>query len=548
LEFPKNYLSYERVTEVDDRYLLSVLLQALPILAGVTDGFATVTDRCGCRLKTVNSNGEELEEHRNSVYDLAEESARLQKALIGPSQIVKGAVAWAVPIGPYVLSCSNVERAKRENSLQQSLEKALPLIANVVGGEAVLFDREGKRIISYNPNGTINKQFLNKISEHAKRAMETDETLIRESFSFEGAMAVRIPITQAFGLGFNNELTAMKSKKLMDEVQKFQYARYSFSDIVGEHEAITRVIHQAEQIADGTSTVLIYGETGTGKELFAQSIHNASKRRNKPFVAINCGALPVSLIEGTLFGYVDGAYTGAKKGGAPGSFEMADGGTIFLDEISEMELNLQSKLLRVLQEREVTRIGAGKPIHVDVRVLASTNKDMGELVASKKFRNDLYFRLNVVQVNVPPLRDRISDIRLLADHFIRKYDALLGKYVLEANKEALAVLQRYTWPGNIRELQNCVEHALNMVRKDERVLLTYHLPLYIRQNGKISPEEEKAFDPDGMTLESIMAQTERRVIETVLHKTDGRKKDAARILGISTTTLWRKIQALNLQE
>jgi transcriptional regulator with PAS, ATPase and Fis domain len=340
----------------------------------------------------------------------------------------------------------------------------------------------------------------------------------------------------------------MKSKKLMEEVQKFQYARYSFSDIVAEHEVITRVIHQAEQIADGTSTVLIGGETGTGKELFAQSIHNASERRNKPFVAINCGALPVSLIESTLFGYVDGAFTGAKRGGAPGAFEMADRGTIFLDEISEMEFNLQSRLLRVLQEREVTRIGGSKPVRIDVRVLASTNKDLGKLVEGNKFRNDLYFRLNVVQVNVPPLRDRLSDIPCLVEYFIRKYNSLLGKYVLEANKEALAVLQRYTWPGNIRELQNCVEHALNMVKRDERMIVPYHLPLYIRQNGKISPEEEKAFDPDGMTLESIMAQTERRVIETVLHKTDGRKKDAARILGISTTTLWRKIQALNLQE
>src|SRR5690606_25568031 len=193
-------------------------------------------------------------------------------------------------------------------------------------------------------------------------------------------MAVRIPITRDYGVGFNNELAAKKNIKLYEEVKKFQYARYNFDDIIGPSEVMQRVIDLGRHVARGMSTILIYGETGTGKELFAQAIHNESERCHKPFVAINCGAFPASLIESSLFGYVEGAFTGAKRGGAPGIFEQAQEGTIFLDEISEMELNLQAKLLRVLQEKEVTRIGGNKPIPVDVRVLASTNKDLEQMV------------------------------------------------------------------------------------------------------------------------------------------------------------------------
>lgn len=530
---------------MDEQRLLSTILGALPLISAITGGYATVTNRNGIRLTTFDSDGNEVKDYAGTVYLLAQKSAREKRALIGPSQIVKGAQAWVLPIGPYVICASNFEKVNRDKELLKALEKALPLIARVAGGEAVIFDKEGKRLSSYNPDGTINEKFLNTISEAAKTAMTKQKPIIGESVSYEGAIAVRIPITEDYGIGFNNELAVKKNQKLYQEVKKLQYARYNFSDIVGKSEKIQQTISIAKKVADGMSTVLIFGETGTGKELFAQSIHNASERRNKPFIALNCGALPSSLIESNLFGYVDGAFTGAKKGGAPGAFEQADGGTIFLDEISEMDPNLQTKLLRVLQEREVTRIGGGKPIRIDVRVIASTNKDLAKMVEDGKFRSDLYFRLNVVQINVPPLRERISDIPYLVNYFIRKFNSLLGKYVLEVSNEALGILLKYDWPGNVRELQNCVEHALNMTNKDN-IILPQHLPSYIWRN-KISVTHEEGEFLEHKTLEQILLETERSAIEKVLKKVNYRKKDAAKILGISTTTLWRKICQHKLQ-
>jgi len=551
---------------MDQEELLFLILDALPLFARVTGGFATVTDNYGRRIKTVNSRGEEIQSLRGVIYEVAKICAKEQKPLVGPSPLVEGADAWAIPLNPYVISCSNVERVNREKKLLKGLEKALPLIARVAGGEAVIFDSEGKRICSYNPDGTVNSEYINKVSLAAQRAMQSNEPVIGDSFSYNGAMAVRIPITENFGFGFNNELFAKKQNKLYEEVKKYQYARYNFSDIVGKSEAIRKTISLAKQIAKSNSTVLIYGETGTGKELFAQSIHNYSDRRDKPFIAINSGALPSTLVESSLFGYVDGAFTGAKKGGAPGVFEQADGGTIFLDEISEMELDTQAKILRVLQEREVTRIGGKRPIRVDVRVIASTNEDLAEMVAKKTFRKDLYFRLNVVQINVPPLRERMSDIELLVNHFIHKYNMLLGKYVGEISQDALKILYNYNWPGNVRELQNCIEYAINMVKKDERIIMPYHLSAQIVQKADSSCQKpDSIMNPildevsnyngsvgknnltNGLTLEQILNETERRVIKQALNRVNNKKKDAAKMLGISTTTLWRKMQEHKLQ-
>ncbi|HBC92076.1 MAG TPA: sigma-54-dependent Fis family transcriptional regulator, partial [Pelotomaculum sp.] len=239
-----------------------------------------------------------------------------------------------------------------------------------------------------------------------------------------------------------------QQQKLYEEVKRLQHTRFTFDDIIGETEAIVKAKHMAKFVADGFSSILLYGETGTGKEMFAQSIHNASERCCRPFVALNCGALPASLIESNLFGYEEGAFTGAKKGGCTGVFEQANGGTIFLDEISEMEISLQTKLLRVLQEREVVRIGGGKPIKVDVRVIASTNKEINYLISEGKFREDLFYRLNVIQIKVPPLRERFEDIAFLASHFIQQYNKTFGKSIEDIAIETMKILQRHHWPGN----------------------------------------------------------------------------------------------------
>ncbi len=515
--------------------ILKTLLDVLPVISRISGGYATVTARDGARIKTFDSEGEEVEELIGKVYKLAQKAGETGSIQTGKSVIVENAEAWAFPIGEYVLAASNIELVLREQKLKEALQEALPLIARVAGGEAVLFDNKGTRLLSYDYQGNISKRFIGSVSKAAQEAMEKQKPVIGESMSVTGAVGVRIPITKEYGFGFNNEEGTQREHKLLEEVKKFQYAKYNFSDIIGESDAIKKVKSIASFISQGISSVLILGETGTGKELFAQAIHNSSERRAEPFVAINCGALPSSLIESYLFGYEGGAFTGAKKSGNPGSFEQANGGTIFLDEISEMDYNLQSKLLRVLQEREVTRIGSSQSIKIDVRVISATNKDLTEQIRSGNFREDLFYRLNVVQIKVPSLKERIEDIPLLVKHFINSYNKLLGKYVVGISEGARNYLLAYEWPGNVRQLQNCIEHAMNMVKLNENTINVGHLPSYIFENKNIRQQ------PKMLSLTEVVAEAEKEAIEKALKIKGGSKKDAAHSLGISTTTLWRKM-------
>lgn len=523
--------------------ILDTLFSLLPLLARVTGGYATVTTRDGYRIKTFNSEGQEVEELKGHLFELARDAGKTMEVQTGPSAIVEGAEVWTLPLGEYVLAASNVERIIRDNQLMNSLREALPFIARVAGGEGVLFDNRGIRLESVDPYGNKNTKYLGTVSEAARRSMQDQKPVIGQSTTVNGAVAVRIPITKEFGFGFNNELSVKREQKLIEEVKKYQYARYNFEDIIGESETIKKAKSMAAFVAQGISSIIIYGETGTGKELFAQAIHNSSPRRSKPFVAINCAAIPATIIESILFGYEEGAFTGAKKNGSPGSFEQANEGTILLDEISEMDLNLQTKLLRILQEREVIRIGGSKPIKIDVRVIASTNKDLNQLIKDGKFREDLYYRLNVVQLKIPPLRDRLEDTPVIIKHFIDKFNKLLGKYVLKITDSAQAELISYSWPGNVRELQNCIEHGMNMVSINEDTIGSEHLPPYIKDNSTT-----KRTNPETVTLlAQVINNAEREAILKALRVTRGKKKETAELLGISTITLWRKIGQYSIE-
>lgn len=534
--------------EMNNHYDLEKLIMILPILARTTGGYATITNSEGRRLCTVDWNGTEIKELNNEIFDLARDAGQQARPLIGVSQIVDQADAWALPIGDYVLSCSNVERLKREQKFLNALRKALPMIAQVAGGEAVIFNDIGERLLSYYSDGTERHQLKGQVSKQARQAMGSQEPVVGKSFSVNGAMAVRIPITEKIGFGFNNENAARQHQKLYNEVKKFQSASYCFEDIIGESEVLAKTKSMAKFVADGVSSILIYGETGTGKELFAQSVHNASERRYRPFVALNCGALPASLIESNLFGYEEGAFTGAKKGGSPGAFEQADGGTIFLDEISEMEIGLQTKLLRVLQEREVVRVGGFKAQKIDVRVIASTNKELNDLIADGKFRQDLFYRLNVVQLKIPSLRERVGDIVLLARYFIHKFASSFGKPIEDIDIGTLKILQNHPWPGNVRELQNCIESAMNMVR-EESILLPEHLPLYLRQGQRALKKSVVVVEigNEKLSLKEALSGAEKLIIQKALEMAKYKKVKAARILGISTATLWRKLTEYGIE-
>ncbi|AET66146.1 sigma-54 interacting regulator [Desulfosporosinus orientis DSM 765] len=530
-----------------DHYNLEKLIKILPVLARTAGGYATITDSEGRRLCTFDWNGTEIKDLDNQIYDLARNAGQQACPLIGVSQIVDQADAWALPIGEYVLACSNVERLIKEQKFQDALIKALPMIAQVAGGEAVIFNDLGERLLSYYSNGSERHQLKGQVSKQARQAMVSQEPVVGKSFSINGAMAVRIPITEKIGFGFNNENAVRQHQKLYDEVKKFQNAKYCFEDIIGESEVLTKTKSMAKFVADGVSSILIYGETGTGKELFAQSIHNASDRRYRSFVALNCGALPASLIESNLFGYEEGAFTGAKKGGSPGAFEQANGGTIFLDEISEMDISLQTKLLRVLQEREVVRVGGFKAQKIDVRVIASTNKELNDLIADGGFRQDLFYRLNVVQLKIPPLRERVGDIGLLAKHFMHKFSFSFGRLVEDIDPRTLKLLQNHAWPGNVRELQNCIESAMNMVR-EESTLLPEHLPLYLRQGQKTLKESVIVeIGNEELNLKEALSGAEKLIIQKALEMAKFKKVKAARILGISTATLWRKLTEYGME-
>ncbi|WP_243372654.1 sigma-54-dependent Fis family transcriptional regulator [Geotalea sp. SG265] len=316
-----------------------------------------------------------------------------------------------------------------------------------------------------------------------------------------------------------------------DELYKVNGTSYTVGSIVCRDERLATLKSQVLQVGRSNSTVLITGESGTGKELFAHSIHNASNRRKEPFVKVNCSAIPAELAEAELFGYEDGAFTGARRQGKPGKFELADGGTIFLDEIGDMPLVLQSKLLRVIQDKEIERVGGVKSRKVDVRIIAATNRDLKRMVAEGTFREDLYFRINVVELKIPPLRDRRKDIPLLADTFIKKYNNLLTRRVEGLSDQALEALTRYYWPGNIRELENVVERMLNY--RESGLIELQDLP------EEIVGRPGKAAAKNTQTLAAMEMET----IQAALAEAGGNKSKAARLLGISRSKLYEKLGA-----
>ncbi|HWI52293.1 MAG TPA: sigma 54-interacting transcriptional regulator [Symbiobacteriaceae bacterium] len=309
-------------------------------------------------------------------------------------------------------------------------------------------------------------------------------------------------------------------------------AKYSFRDITGQSRAIADVIAKADRFGRVDSTVLIEGETGTGKERFAHAIHRVSPKAAGPFVAVNCGALQESLLESELFGYVEGAFTGARKGGKEGLFELAHGGTIFLDEVSEMSESLQAKVLRVIQEHEVMRIGDDRIIPVDVRVVAATNRCLKSLVASGAFREDLYYRINVLHLRIPPLRERVQDIPLLVQSFLQAFNRRFGKEITAVESAGMEILCEHPWPGNVRELRNIVERIVILTEGCVVRAGTVSESLQdLRMNDVRQPVPNS-----GSALDTG--------IREALAKSRGNRGEAARLLGIGRTTLWRRLKTM----
>lgn len=343
----------------------------------------------------------------------------------------------------------------------------------------------------------------------------------------------------------SEQIMDLQSKLVNPSKNKFQLkTHYTFDQIIGKNQKLLEAIKIGNKAAQTSSSVLIHGDTGTGKELIAQSIHSASNRWDKPFIAQNCAALPATLLEGILFGTTKGSFTGAID--RPGLFEQSNGGTLFLDEINSMSLDLQAKLLRVLQEGYVRRIGGQQDVHVDVRIIAATNEDPVELMHLQQFRKDLFYRLNVINIKIPPLRERLDDIPLLVDHFIRLYNVRLKKDVWIMSSELLESFKVYSWPGNIRELQNFIESAMNMIA-DEHVINKEHLPTHVEELLKTRKAQETLPSYDQYNdLNGYLEEIEKTLIEQVMTHCRHNISKASEQLGISRQNLQYKLKKLKI--
>ncbi len=410
------------------------------------------------------------------------------------------------------------------------------------------FNRAAERITGVSRNQAIGSSccdvFRADICEKncpLRKTMDSGKPVLNATGHIVDQQGRRIPIRIATALLKDNTgrivggVETFQDLTQIEKLQKQLQARYTFEDIVGSSPAMQELFDLVPQVAQSTSTVLIEGPSGTGKELFARAIHNLSPRKDKPFVAVNCAALPDTLLESELFGHKAGAFTDARRD-KPGRFQLADGGTLFLDEIGDVSQAMQVRLLRVLQERKVEPLGSVEPVPVDVRVIAATNQDLAELTRQGTFREDLYYRIRVVHLDLPSLRRRREDIPLLVDHLVARFNGLQGKQIAGVSDEVLARLMDHDFPGNVRELENIIEQAFVLCRTG-RIELA-HLPSELR------PKETDTVAPRGpMSLESM----EKMLIVETLRRRRGNRKQAARDLGINPSTLYRKIKKLDIQ-
>ena len=339
-----------------------------------------------------------------------------------------------------------------------------------------------------------------------------------------------------------DKLNILESKVQLyeKELENLRASKYSCRNIVGSSQVMTELRRLAQRAAKVNSPVLLVGDSGTGKELFAHAIHRASDRHRKPFIRLNCSAIPKDLLEAELFGYEPGAFTGAGTKGKPGKFELAHQGTIFLDEVSELPLEIQPKLLRVVEEKIVERLGATRPVKCDFRLIAATNENLEDCIRRGKFRKDLYYRLNVIPLHIPPLRERREDIPLIASHLLQSLCRDFGLAAKGISPEVMKIFQNHDWPGNVRELSNILERTLTLLDERDEMIHVEHLPLFFRS---LSTHSERS---QPRILKDLRATSERDAVLHAIRAANNNKNEAARILGIHRTALYKKMKKLNL--
>jgi len=453
---------------------------------------------------------------------------------------------------------NELEKTKRIKSI---IDFAYEGIINVdQNGIIDTFNPQAEKIFKKEPYKVIGKN-INKIFPefNFSKIVKTGQR-IEGKFWTVGDIKI---VANIIPIKINNEvirfvITFQKVSQIQRIEQKIRKKIYlkgnvaenKFEDIIGQSKIISNLKEEAKSYAQVDSPVLLYGETGTGKELFAQSLHNYSARKNKPFVAFNCAALPENILESELFGYVEGAFTGAKRGGKMGFFEQAHEGTIFLDEIGEISQDIQARLLRVLQECKIRRLGDDRVIPVDVRIITSTNKNLNKLVKENKFRRDLYYRINVLNLKLPNLKERREDIPLLTKFFIKKYQYKFKKEIGGISEESMDILKSYNWPGNIRQLENIIERLIVRTRdhyimpdlvKEVMEFFDDDKIMYVN-NSNLESESNRGENDLNIPLIGNLEDIERVIIKKIIKNEKGNKTAVAKKLGIGRTTLWRKMR------
>lgn len=405
----------------------------------------------------------------------------------------------------------------------------------------------GRRLDTIEPDSkTITALRTGKVSNNGRDYLDSlNIDVIGSSFPLYhgnkiiGAVSIFKNITEVVHLNRELERSQGVADYLKEQLEQWEQLPLSFKEYVGQNSQLKGTLVLAAKVARTDSTVLILGESGVGKEVLARAVHNCSRRQDKPMIKVNCAAIPEALLESELFGYEEGAFTGAKKGGKLGKFELAHGGTIFFDEIGDMSLTMQAKLLRVLQEKEFERVGGTKTIKVDVRVIAATNRDLKGMIEKDTFRQDLYYRLNIVPLILTPLRERKDDLLALAKTFLDQYARVVGRE-LTLTPQVVRILQDYNWPGNIRELQNVLEHASIVCTKGS--IEIHHLPAYIipaKEESQI--DEEKPYD-----VKTVLGRVEKELILSALATYNNRTK-AMKALGISRRAFYEKLRRYGIE-
>jgi len=488
-----------------------------------------------------------------------------------PLKDKKGKIIGAIAVFRNITDTFNLDRQLNNLNEYKSLLQA---VFSAVKDAISVVNTEGKHIM-VNPaytkvTGISEDEVIGKYANYdikegeslhlkvlkAKKPVKNTKMILKPSGKMVIAQAAPIIVNKELkgSVAVLHDITEIRelTKELSEAQKRIRElsAKYTFDDIVGKSRIMIEAKEQLMKAANVPATVLLRGESGTGKELFAHSIHNEGRRKEKQFVRVNCAALSESLLESELFGYEGGAFTGAKKDGKKGLFEEANNGTIFLDEISEISMNTQVKLLRVLQEKEITRVGGVKPVHVNVRVVTATNVNLMDLVKKGKFREDLYYRLNVFPIYIPPLRERLKDIEILVKKFINKFNIEYRRNVNGINKDALDVLTKYNWPGNVRELENIIGRAMINMDFNEIRISKLHIPLLISEknyDNKSKGQKKDTVIKKYKNLKEAKENFEKKYLEKTYKESKKNKTKTAKELNVSIRSLYYKLDKYNIE-